>query len=401
MSMIERQLVSTLATHPEVLPQLSLDAGDFQDFRAGVIYQKVYDMVREGRDIDPVLVAEMLGDDWLEDVVDVLSHAGSPRNVDLVQERIKTETKNRELKKLALRFAEDLDIGSLMADVTKLEDAGAVIQSSAQVMSQLNADIDAKRRGEKSQALTTGFFDLDDLGGGLVPGDSIVVAARTSVGKTAFMCNLAVNCDVPAGIISGEQTNMAIMRRITAKVGGLSMQRLKTGKMTGDEYSRYCKASEKLSNSPIHIVDKSRPSISEIEQYARSMKWKSDIQVLFVDYLQLITNLLFPNDRRLQIADISARLKKLAKDLNIPVVTLAQLNRGAVEHTPRISDLKESGSIEEDADQVMLLYREEGRGEYEVTCDVQKNREGATGKTHLIWKPHLMTFEGQNDGYEF
>lgn len=399
---IERQLAATLAAQPETIGQIYLTAGDFADFRAGVIFDCIRGLVQKQKTPDAVMVGEMLGDDYWQDVLDVFAYQDIPANVDLMQERIKGEARKRSLKRVASQFMSDLDVNSLLSQVEKIEgDSTNIVRDSASIVGDFVSDVELLASGQKKPGIQTGFIDLDDLCGGLVPGDSIVVAARTSVGKTAFMCNLVMNCGVPSGVVSGEQTDKALMRRMVAKVGGISMHNLKTGKLNQGEWERLRKAQETIRQTPLHIVDKARPSILEVEQYARTMHWNHGIKILFVDYLQLISNSAYPNDRRLQVADISARLKKLARDLNIPVVTLAQLNRGAVDHTPRISDLKESGAIEEDADLIMLLYREDDRPDYEVTVDVQKNREGATGITHLLWKKNRMTFENLGSASEF
>jgi replicative DNA helicase len=404
---LERQFVATLAFNPELIGTVTVISSDFSDYRAGQIFGTVKGLIQEKKTPDIIMVTELMNfnstENWLPDVTDIFSYVDIPANLDLMQECIKQESRIRDLKSAGTQFLQDIDkpdaVSNLRSILDQIESGASMgIVSGKQAMAELLEDIDARHRGEKAQGITTGFADIDACTGGLVSGDSIVIAARTSVGKTAFMCNLAVNCGVSCGIISGEQTRLAITRRLAAIAGEVNIQRMKTGQLLDDEWGKLTKAAEVITDR-FQIFDASRPSINQIEREARAMGYRHGIEVLFVDYLQLIHNSNYPNDRRLQIADISARLKAIARDLQIAVVTLAQLNRGAVDKTPRISDLKESGAIEEDADQIILLYQEKDRPNNEITFDVQKNREGVTGPTHVLWIPEKMTFRSLSNEY--
>ena len=405
---LERQFISTIAANPHLAGSVTVKPSDFSDLRNARIYETVSNLVLEEKTPELFLITELLefehGGEWLGDVSDVFSYQDIPINLDLVQDRIKAESRLRQLKRAGTQFLADVDkpdsVSNLMSTIDKIDsDSTTGIVTGREALERVVAHYDAVKSGEIKPGIPTGLFDLDELTGGLVPGESIVVAARTSVGKTAFMCNLAANCGVPCGIISGEQSSEAIFRRIAAKAGRLSMQKLKTGKLASSDEMRLRELARQEFIEKLLIVDQSRPSIDLIEQQARAMHYRHGIQALFVDYLQIIHNSKYPNDRRLQVADISARLKAVARDLNIPVVMLAQLNREAVERAPRISDLKESGAIEEDADQIILLHHEKDRPKDQITASIQKNREGQTGDAHFLWEKETMTFRNLFDEY--
>ena len=172
-----------------------------------------------------------------------------------------------------------------------------------------------------------------------------------------------------------------------ARMGDLNAHTLRTGKLTTDEAQRLVTAYDKA-DLPIFIVDEPRPSIDRIERIARSLRWSKGIEILFIDYLQLVSNSAY-DIKRLQVADISARCKALARELNIPVVTLAQLNREADGRDPRLSDLKESGSIEEDADMVLMLTKDPAQPK-RIKWEVLKNRDGETGFAYCNWNASRM-----------
>jgi replicative DNA helicase len=251
---------------------------------------------------------------------------------------------------------------------------------------------------------TTGFTDLDEQTTGLQPTELIILAARPSMGKTAFVCNVAEAVARKSGkgvlLFSLEQSNHELAERFLCIVAKVNGHDLRAGNLTDEQRDQLMEASDELHNLPLFIDDKPGRTMTQVAALARRQHRKSPLGVIIIDYLQLIE----PEDkaapREQQIAGISRRLKFLAKELQVPVIALAQLNRGVElreDKRPRLADLRESGAIEQDADMVMFLHRpdaydpEDRPGEAEIV--VAKHRSGPTGIVRLTWRKEFMRFE--------
>lgn len=251
--------------------------------------------------------------------------------------------------------------------------------------------------------LTTGFSDLDAKTNGLQPTELIILAARPSMGKTAFVCNLAEAAadKGKSGVIifSLEQANLELAERLLCIRAGLQVHKMRKGDFTEEERDRLLQVSQELSELKLYIDDKPGRNMPQVSAICRRLKRKHGLGLVIIDYLQLLE----PEDKRLpreqQIASITRRLKFLAKELSVPVIALAQLNRGVElrdDKRPRLADLRESGAIEQDADIVMFLHRpemydaEDRPGEAEII--VAKNRSGPTGIVNLAFSKESMRF---------
>lgn len=251
---------------------------------------------------------------------------------------------------------------------------------------------------------TTGFTDLDATTTGLQPTELVILAARPSMGKTAFVCNVAEAIarqgDKGVLLFSLEQSNLELAERflcITAKVNGHD---LRAGNLTAEQRDQLMMASDELARLPMFIDDKPGRTMGQIAALARRLHRKNPLGVIIIDYLQLVEPEDKNSPREQQIAGISRRLKFLAKELRVPVIALAQLNRGVElreDKRPRLADLRESGAIEQDADMVMFLHRpdaydpEDRPGEAEIV--IAKHRSGPTGIVRLTWRKEFMRFE--------
>lgn len=240
----------------------------------------------------------------------------------------------------------------------------------------------------------TGLYELDSKLGGLHRDDLIVVGARPGYGKTAFMLNLAIKGGVPAGIISGEQPMAQIGMRVAGLQAHVPVHTMRTGKTTTKQFDDLGKAACLPINDLLRINDKSDITVGEIQRQARQWAFERNIKALYVDYLQRLKHHNSKMQRREQIGDIIRGLKDLARELHIPVILLAQLNRDAAKRGghPQVYDLAESGEIEREADQILLLHRE---NEQAKTMDVfvAKNRHGPMGRIELAWVPEYMAVE--------
>jgi replicative DNA helicase len=257
----------------------------------------------------------------------------------------------------------------------------------------------------------TGFGDLDELTAGFQNGDLVIVAARPSMGKTAFTLNIAqhaaISAKKPVAFFSLEMSKESLVQRVLCAEARVDASRLRRGRLMDDEYARLATAAGYLNTAPIYIDD--TPGISVLEMRAKARRLKSDRQdlsLIIVDYLQLMVGKGKIENRQQEVSEISRGLKALAKELEVPVVALSQLSR-AVEQRPdkrpMMSDLRESGAIEQDADLIMFLYRpeyyfgptdKEGNSiEGKAELIISKQRNGATGTVNLTFMKEFTRFE--------
>jgi replicative DNA helicase len=265
-----------------------------------------------------------------------------------------------------------------------------------------------KRSGNASvvTGLPTGYMEMDELTSGLQPGEMIVVAARPSMGKTALGLNIAehIGADnqIPVAIFSLEMGSQQLAERMLCGRGHIDSHRLRQGLLSDLEYQKLVDTANMLSEAPIFVDDTPSLTPLELRAKARRLKLQHDIQAVVIDYLQLM-HVPGAESRQLEVGIISRHLKSLARELGVPVMVMSQLNRspeGREGHRPRMSDLRESGNIEQDADVVMLLHREDY---YHTELDyepshlaeviVAKQRNGPTGTIQLMWHKQWTRFE--------
>ncbi|HEY5629146.1 MAG TPA: replicative DNA helicase [Candidatus Limnocylindrales bacterium] len=262
-------------------------------------------------------------------------------------------------------------------------------------------------RGEIS-GIRSGFGDLDALTTGLQPSDLVILAARPSVGKTSFALNIAEHAAVhdkkSVGMFSLEMSKEQLVLRLLSSVSNIDSQRLRTGFLEELDFARIAPAMNALSEAPIYIDDTPNISTMELRTKARRLQAENGLDLVIVDYLQLMQSSVSTKDanRVQEVAEISRGLKALARELKIPVLALSQLSRQPEmreSKEPRLSDLRESGSIEQDADLVMFLYREKERGSDDQQTDgevvklkLAKHRNGPTGEIDLWFKKAQTRF---------
>lgn len=251
------------------------------------------------------------------------------------------------------------------------------------------------------RGIPTGFKSLDSKLNGFRESNLIIIAARPSVGKSAFMTNIAqyaaVKHKIGVGIFSLEMSSDELVLRMLASQSGVDGFKLTSGQMKDDEMVKFGEAAGILDQAPIYIDDTPSITIMELRTKARRLQMDKGIKMIFVDYLQLMRGVSTrSSDTRAQeVSEISWGLKALAKELNIPVVALAQLNRGIetrADKKPVLSDLRESGSIEQDADVVMFLSREDGENRSDINLTIAKQRNGPTGEIPLYFVGSKTTF---------
>jgi replicative DNA helicase len=265
------------------------------------------------------------------------------------------------------------------------------------------------RQGSHVTGLATGYYELDDLTCGLQKGEMIIVAGRPSMGKTSLALNITEHLGliekVPIAIFSLEMGRQQLAERFLCSISEIDSQKVRRGLLNDEHYKKLADACAELSEAPIYIDDTSTLTPLELRAKARRLKSRHNIQCIMLDYLQLMSlGSGRIESRQQEITTISRYLKALARELNIPVIVLSQLNRspeGREGHRPRMSDLRESGSIEQDADVVMLLHREDyyhrGQEDYEedntAELIIAKQRNGPTGTVKLTFREKITRFE--------
>ena len=262
----------------------------------------------------------------------------------------------------------------------------------------------AKHKGTVT-GISTGFYDLDYKTSGLQPSDLILVAARPSMGKTAFVLNLAqyicVRNKVPTAIFSLEMSKDQLINRVLSMESKVDSQAMRTGNLNQADWEKLIESAGIISEAPLIIDDTPGISIGELRSKCRKYKLENDLKLVIIDYLQLMTGGGRGSESRQQeISDISRSLKALARELNAPVIALSQLSRACEtrpDHRPMLSDLRESGAIEQDADVVMFIYRDDY---YNKDTDkkniseiiIAKQRNGPIGTVELVWLPNYTKF---------
>jgi replicative DNA helicase len=272
------------------------------------------------------------------------------------------------------------------------------------LVSDAMADLESiQNRDSAYTGIPTGFVDLDNLMSGLQPGNLIVVAARPGIGKSSLAINIARNIAVdkkPVAMFSLEMSRMEIGMRLLCAEARVPWERIRNKRVGPDDWQRVVHAAEVLHDAPLSIVDSGNINIVDIRAKARRMRSSNNgLSLIIVDYLQLMTSpsARRPDNRQQEVAEISRNLKMLAKELAVPVMALSQLNRNPesrADKRPQLSDLRESGAIEQDSDVVMFIHREDTDPEKkkQVELIVAKHRNGPTDTIRLTFEPSLTQF---------
>ncbi len=289
---------------------------------------------------------------------------------------------------------------------TELVKAGDIVKQSLERLEQL-----FNQKGQLT-GVPSGFIELDEMTAGFQPGELIIVAARPSMGKTAFSLNMALHAALRekknVAYFSVEMGKEALMMRMLASEARISLSKIRVGEMGERDWPQLIEAASKMNQAGLFIDETSNISPFEIRARCRRLKARFGLDMIIVDYLQLMSLKQKVDNREREVSEISRMLKSIGKELKVPVIALAQLNRGVEgrsDRRPMLSDLRESGSIEQDADVIMMLYREEYysrdnpevRGLAEVI--VGKQRNGPTGAVKLRWKPDFGLFMNNVDDH--
>ena len=402
-----------------------LSPDDFYSRQYGVLFECMGELFNEGRPIDLVTVQEKLREK------DTSPEAGSMEFVRGIVENVPTSANirayaqivhDKAVKRRLIKVNEEI-AGTCYADRTGtdevlaeteqkifhlLQTRGAselvpIDQVTLRVMEQIQ---EAHKNGGAVTGIPTGFIDLDNKTSGLQPSDLVLIAARPSMGKTAFVLNLVQNAAVRKGlncmIFSLEMSKEQLVNRLLSMESGIDAQKLRTGDLTITDFDELIPAAVRVSQSKGLVIDDTPGiTVTELLSKCRKRKLETGLDMIIIDYLQLMSGSgKHSENRQQEISEISRSLKQIAREMHAPVVALSQLSRACeqrTDHRPMLSDLRESGAIEQDADVVMFLYRDdyynkdtEHPNEAEVI--IAKQRNGPIGTVTLLWKPETTRF---------
>lgn len=396
---------------------------DFYNKQYGVLFETMVELNDEGKPIDIVTLQNRLKEkdvppevSSLEFVRDLITAVPTSANIKYYANIVAEKSTLRRLIRLNEEIANTCYMGKESLDVI-LEETEKKIFNLIQKRNTgdfvpirqvvINA-MDAIERASKNKGhvtgISTGFEDLDYKTAGFQPSDLILIAARPSMGKTAFVLNIAQSIafkqNKTAAVFSLEMSKEQLVNRMFAMESKVSANNIRTGQLTESEWEKLIESAGIIGESNLIIDDTPGISIGELRSKCRKYKLEYDLEIVIIDYLQLMTGSGRNESRQQEISDISRALKSLARELRVPVVALSQLSRAVEQrpdHRPMLSDLRESGAIEQDADVVMFIYRDDYyHRDQEVTniaeIIIAKQRNGAIGTVNLAWLPDYTQF---------
>lgn len=410
--MCERTVLGAILADNSQMRLVQLQQRDFSVTSHAQVFELAKRLIGAGKCVDAVCIADHLDREygrsgWIELTVGMHRDCLAPENAPAYAERIRVASLSRQAAAIGqrLQIGGHEEIADAIRDLIELTSADK--EHACHVSTALANAADELQRLADGQmpGVCTGIHDLDDALGGLHSEDLVVIAARPAMGKTALMLNIgaAANCGV--GVVSGEQGRMQVGMRLFAMEGPVSLHRMRLGKLDDEEWNRITSVMTAMRDRPFWIYDKPAPTIDDIVAQARRWKFHNNIGLLMVDYLQKIRGGRGP-DFRLQIGDIAAQLKDLARELKIPVVALAQVKRevesrpmgeDGMGRCPGMSDIAEAAIIEQEADQILTAYRPEvyepgPRFKGLAFLNICKNRHGPIGVKDLSWRGEYLKF---------
>lgn len=406
-----------------------LTGDDFYQQRFGVLFEAILELYNEGKPVDLITLQNKLKKkeapeelNSLEFFRDIIASVPTSANVRYYANIVKEKSTLRQMIKVTESITNDCymdkekletimeDSEKKMFDILQKRNTGDFVSIRDIVFKSLESIEAAARNKGSVTGVSTGFYDLDYKTAGLQPSDLILIAARPSMGKTAFVLNIAeyavLRGNVTTAIFSLEMSKDQLVKRIMSMHSKVNSQSIRTGELSDDDWIKLVESAKEIGNSNLIIDDTSSISIGELRSKCRKYKLEFNLGLVIIDYLQLMTGSKKNESRQQEISEISRSLKGLARELNVPVVALSQLSR-AVEQRPdkrpMLSDLRESGAIEQDADIVMFIYRDdyynhdsEEAGISEII--IGKQRNGPVGTVKLAWQSQFTKFANLERG---
>ncbi len=396
---------------------------DFYNKQYGILFETMVELNDKGYPVDLVTLQDKLKEkdvppevSSLEFVRDLLGMVTTSANIKYYANIVAEKSTLRRLIRLNEEIANTCYVGkesleNILEDTEKkvfqlvqkrnTEDFTPIRQVVMNAMDRIEA---ASRQKGTVTGIATGFLDLDYRTAGLQPSDLVLIAARPSMGKTAFVLNIAQHIafklDLTVAIFSLEMSKEQLVNRLFSLQSSVDAQNLRTGQLNDEEWEKLIESAGVIGRSNLFIDDTPGISIAELRTKCRKLKLEHNLSIIIIDYLQLMSGSGRSDSRQQEISDISRALKGLARELHVPVVALSQLSRAVEQrpdHRPMMSDLRESGAIEQDADVVMFIYRDDYYNHDTEKKDIAeiiigKQRNGPIGTVELAWLPRYTRF---------
>lgn len=399
----ESWFLGRLLQTPERIAETKINPEHFTSSQKRVIFESILDLSARNEIIDVVSVAAECEKKsphepyWLAYCGQYVNDSFSDTFLLSSQKVMLESYRKRVIKNIAFDLTENLDSD---AAITRLMDLDTVERKYCHTTAEATmAAIEKAQQTAQRDGVTglkTGLVQLDKAIGGLQAPDLYVIGARPAMGKTAVVINFMLNHDAPVGFFSTEQPHDQVGLRMISATSNVSARKIRTATFDDSEYNNMAYAVTKLQSKKIHIYDKGHLTLNDLMREARRMKYNYGIEAIYVDYIQRVRAK--SESRRLEVSEVVTGLKTLAKELQIPVIGLAQVNRNVEERAdkrPGMGNLLESGVIEQEADVVMLLYRDEVYDEHSrdkgiIEIIIDKNRHGPTGTLKFAWLGETM-----------
>lgn len=396
---------------------------DFYYQQYGLLFLAMKELYDDAKTVDLITLQEKLRAmnvpseiSSLEFVRDLLSGVQTSANVKAYAQIVKDKSMMRRLIRVTEEienqcYAGQKDLDDILEDTEKnifnlLQNRGGndFVPIKEIVLNALERIEQASKAQGNVTGIPTGFVDLDYKMSGLQPSDFILVAARPSMGKTAFVLNIAqyvaFHEDLPMAIFSLEMPKEQLVNRLFSLESRVDSQTLRSGNLTDTDWEKLIEGAGIIGSSHLLIDDTSGITFSELRSKCRKFKLEYDLKLIIIDYLQLMSGSGKNDSRQQEISEISRSLKGLARELNVPVIALSQLSRAVEQrqdHRPMLSDLRESGAIEQDADVVMFIYRDDYYNKDTdlkniAEINIAKQRNGPIGTVNLVWLPQYTKF---------
>jgi len=427
----EQSILGALLLDKEAWDQISdlIIAEDFYRPAHQKLFSAIAHLQRHNTEVDIITVPdylkskgefELVGSDYIIQLVqntittaNIATYAGIVRERSLLRKLIQTCT--GIIQKTYSQDFESVEtfIDSVEGEIYRISESresSGLTEASDIVFKSMEKIEQLYHQQVDLTGISTGFNRLDQMTSGLHPGELTIIAARPSMGKTAFSLNIAQHAAIrhkkSVAYFSVEMSKESVMMRVLASEAKINLSDIRSGRVPDSAWPKLVAAASMVSESPLFIDDTSGVSPAEIRARCRRLKKQSGLDLIMIDYLQIMDLKQKVESRERAVSEISRSLKALAKELEVPVIALAQLNRsveGRAEKKPMLSDLRESGSIEQDADVIMMLYREgyydradEGKAAH-AEIIIGKQRNGPTGSVDLKWEPKFGRFCDADD----
>jgi len=421
----EQCVIGSMIMDPEAITVASeiLTGDDFFNKQYGVLFETMLEVQDGGNPVDPVTLQARLKEkdvppevSNLEFVTDLVAAVPTSAHIKHYAEIVYQKSLLRKMIRVNEEIADTCYAGkesleTIMGDAEKRifqlvqqRNTGEFVPIRQIVNNAMDKIDKASKLKGSVTGVATGFIDLDYRTAGMQPSDLVLIAARPSMGKTAFALNIAQHVafrqNKCVAIFSLEMSKEQLVNRMFSLESNVDAQKLRTGQLADNEWERLIESASDIGRSKLIIDDTPSISISELRSKCRKYKMEHDLSMIIIDYLQLMSGNGKSDSRQQEISDISRSLKAVARELNVPVLALSQLSRAVEQrpdHRPMLSDLRESGAIEQDADVVMFIYRDDyyhpdtdRKGISEII--VAKQRNGPIGTVELVWLPEYTKF---------